>query len=135
MKKSFAFILLLFFVSQFSYSTTLSNVLVLDNDSIYEQFDVAPEFEGGIEGLMKFVQENITYPEEAKAKEETARLFVEFVVDKSGKVRDPQFKRKDKKYFEREVLRVISKMPNWKPGLKNGEKVNGKVVLPVTFKL
>lgn len=55
MKKSFAFILLLFFVSQFSYSTTLSNVLVLDNDSVYEQFDVAPEFEGGIEGLMKFV--------------------------------------------------------------------------------
>jgi protein TonB len=135
MKKSFAFILLLFFVSQFSYSTTLSNVLVLDNDSVYEQFDVASEFEGGIEGLMKFVQENITYPEEAKAKEETARLFVEFVVDKSGQVRDPQFKRKDKKYFEREVLRVISKMPNWKPGLKNGEKVNGKVVLPITFKL
>ena len=63
MKKSFAFILLLFFISQFSYSTTLSNVLVLDNDSVYEQFDLALEFEGGIEGLMKFVKENITYPE------------------------------------------------------------------------
>ena len=51
------------------------------------------------------------YPKEAIANKETARVFVEFVVDKSGSVKDVQLKRQGKKYFDDEAIRAVSEMP------------------------
>ena len=37
--------------------------------------------------------------------------------------------------LDAEALRVIKRMPKWKPGKVNGEPVNVKYRLPITFKL
>lgn len=135
MKKTLIIILSITFFSSFSYSSSLSNVLIVNNDSVYEQVDVFPEFVGGMEAITSYIQERMVYPKEAIANKETARVFVEFVVDKSGSVKDVQLKRQGKKYFDDEAIRVVSEMPKWKAGLLNGKYVNTRLVLPIIFKL
>ena len=135
MKKTLIIILSITFFSSFSYSSSLSNVLIVNNDSVYEQVDVFPEFVGGMEAITSYIQERMVYPKEAIANKETARVFVEFVVDKSGSVKDVQLKRQRKKYFDDEAIRVVSEMPKWKAGLLNGKYVNTRLVLPIIFKL
>jgi len=136
MKKLIVFIVLLFCISTTSYSMTISEEFVLSDDTtIYEEVDVLPEFEGGIEGLTAYLKENIVYPEEAIEKKETARIYLEFVVDKSGNIKNIVSLKKVEKYFEEEAIRVLSTMPKWKPAMLNGESVNSKVVLPITFQL
>lgn len=49
--------------------------------------------------MTSYIQERMVYPKEAIANKETARVFVEFVVDKSGSVKDVQLKSQEKKYF------------------------------------
>lgn len=102
---------------------------------MYEQVDVFPEFVGGMEAMTSYIQERMVYPKEAIANKETARVFVEFVVDKSGSVKYVQLKRQGKKYFDDEAIRVVSEMPKWKAGLLNGKYVNTRLVLPIVFKL
>ena len=135
MKKTLIIILYLIFFSNFSYSSSFTNVIVINNDSVYEQVDVFPEFVGGMEAMTSYIQERMVYPKEAIANKETARVFVEFVVDKSGSVKDVQLKRQGKKYFDDEAIRVVSEMPKWKSGLLNGKYVNTRLVLPIIFKL
>ena len=135
MKKTLFIILYLIFFSNFSYSSSFTNVVVINNDSVYEQVDVFPEFVGGMEAMTSYIQERMVYPKEAIANKETARVFVEFIVDKSGSVKDVQLKRQGKKYFDDEAIRVVSEMPKWKAGLLNGKYVNTRLVLPIVFKL
>jgi TonB family protein len=134
MKKTLIIILSITFLSNFSYSSSFTNVVVINNDSVYEQVDVFPEFVGGMEAMTSYIQERMVYPKEAIANKETARVFVEFVVDKSGSVKDVQLKRQGKKYFDDEAIRVVSEMPKWKAGLLNGKYVNTRLVLPIVFK-
>ena len=35
--------------------------------------------------------------------------------------------------FDAEALRVIKKMPKWKPGTKDGKAVDAEMMLPVAF--
>ena len=136
MKKTLIIILYLIFFSNFSYSSSFTNVIVINNDSVYEQVDVFPEFVGGYGCYDKLYPRAYgVYPKEAIANKETARVFVEFVVDKSGSVKDVQLKRQGKKYFDDEAIRVVSEMPKWKAGLLNGKYVNTRLVLPIVFKL
>ena len=135
MKKTLIIILSITFLSNFSYSSSFTNVVVINKDSVYEQVDVFPEFVGGMEATTSYIQERMVYPKEAIANKETARVFVEFVVDKSGSVKDVQLKSQGKKYFDDEAIRVVSEMSKCKAGLLNGKYVNTRLVLPIVFKL
>ena len=46
--------------------------------------------------MSSYIQEGIVYTKKAISNKETARVFVEFVVDKSGSVKDVQLKRQGK---------------------------------------
>ena len=86
MKKTLIIILHLIFFSNFSYSS-ITNTFTENNDTIYEEVDVFPQFENGMEALSKYVQDNLNYPQQTIDNNETARVFVEFVIDKSGQIR------------------------------------------------
>ena len=122
--------------------------------------DHAPQYPGGIPELMKFLSYNIKYPVEAEHYGVEGRVLVNFFVEKDGTVSDMKVvktelknrlsDKKFKKYsdidkyamrekgegqLKDEALRVVSKMPNWEPALRRGEKVRVKYTLPITFKL
>lgn len=99
--------------------------------------DIMPEFPGGQDSLFSFMRRHMTYPDWESEHKIEGKVYVEFVVDKSGKVTEAVIKRsvKESRNLDAEVLRVINMMPSWSPG-KNGEQaVSTKMVLPVVFKL
>lgn len=101
----------------------------------FEQVDVMPEFPGGSERLHSFLASNINYPEEAKENGLEGRVYVEFVVCEDGSLCNERVMGSFDKACSNEVLRVVSKMPAWKPAEKDGKKVKTKYRLPVVFKL
>ena len=105
------------------------------NDSIYQIVDQMPEFPGGTEALLKFVANNVKYPEKAKDEEISGRVFISFVIEKDGSVSNVELKRGIGGGCDDEAVRVVKAMPKWKPGKDKGKPVRVSYVMPFTFKL
>jgi TonB family protein len=85
--------------------------------------------------MMEYVAKNVKYPQEAKDKEIQGRVFVSFVVEKDGSVSTVKVLRGIGGGCDEEAVRVVSSMPKWKPGIKDGKPVRVSYMMPLTFKL
>lgn len=95
-----------------------------------------PEFIGGMSAMTSYLQENIKYPKNLANQNLEAKVFVKFVVSKSGQVKNVSILRgSEYEAFNEEATRVISNMPNWTPGEKDGKTVNSEVTIPIQFSL
>ena len=98
--------------------------------------DEMPEYPGGVSAMMTFVMENIKYPEEAKQAKKEGRVLCSFIIDKEGKVTEPHVvKSSGTQCLDDEAVRIVSLMPDWKPGKDKGEPVNVLYTIPILFKL
>lgn len=94
-----------------------------------------PEFPGGEITLMKYLSENVVYPQEARDQELSGRVLVDFTIDIDGKVIYTKIKKAVHPLLDKEALRVVSEMPAWSPGKIRGVNVKVSYVIPVSFKL
>lgn len=94
-----------------------------------------PEFPGGTTGLINFISKNLKYPTYCKEAGIQGKVIVVFVVNKDGSTSDFKVAWSAHKYLDQEALRVLSKMPKWKPGKQNGSPVRVKLSVPINFKL
>lgn len=109
-----------------------------DSTAKEEVFMVAeqmPEFPGGMKEMLKFLQENVKYPENAMRNNVQGRVIVQFVVEKDGTPTEFKVARSVDPDLDAEALRVLQTMPKWKPGMQRGEVVRVKFTVPVSFKL
>ena len=97
--------------------------------------DDYPQYAGGKGELVKYIGESVKYPKEAAQAGISGKVFVEFYVDKNGAVTDAKVIKGIGSGCDEEALRVVRSMPDWEPGQKDGEPVNVKMVLPITFQL
>ena len=114
---------------------TLLDVATSTKDTVYQIAEEMPEFPGGVEALMDFVGKNVKYPEEAKEKEISGRVFVSFVIEKDGSVNEVKVMRGIGGGCDEEAVRVIKGMPKWKPGIQKGKPVRVSYMMPINFKL
>ncbi|MDZ4795459.1 MAG: TonB family protein [Bacteroidota bacterium] len=98
----------------------------------FEATERNPEFPGGPEGLKKFMTRYLTTPESLSAGEKKV-VQVRFIVDKDGSVTGLEIASSGGAEFDREVMRVVRKMPRWIPALQNGIHISVNYMLPVTF--
>jgi len=101
----------------------------------FDGVEQMPEFPGGMPELMKFLQENVKYPEEAMKNGIQGRVVVQFIIEKDGSISGAEVIKKVNEHLDAEALRVIGEMPKWTPGKQKGEAVRAKFTLPVTFRL
>lgn len=104
-------------------------------DEIFVVVEQQPEFPGGTQELMKFLSDNIIYPSDAVKDKIEGRIIVTFIINKDGGVTDMNIVRGVNSLLDTEALRVISMMPNWKPGLQRGKKVRVRYTLPIVFRI
>ena len=97
--------------------------------------EVMPQFPDGDEALIKFLQENLVYPPEAKENGIEGRVIVSFIVGRDGSVTEIKVIKNVHPLLDEEALRVVKMMPNWKPGKLNGKTVPVRFQLPIDFKL
>ena len=103
-------------------------------DSIYRVSDAMPEYPGGPNEMMRYIQENIKYPQSAKDNKIEGRVFVSFVVEKDGSITNAAVIRGIDKECDAEALRVVSSMPKWTPGQHKGEVVRTQFTIPIIYK-
>ena len=104
-------------------------------DEIFVAVEQQAEFPGGMPALMKWLSNNIRYPEAAQQNDVQGRVIVKFVVEKDGSVSQAQIVKGVDKDLDKEALRVVNKMPKWQAGKNNGVAVRSYFTLPVNFRL
>ena len=75
------------------------------------------------------------YPPMAKEYNITGKVYVRFVVDKSGSVTNVEVVRGVDKSLDAEAVRVIKSLPKYKPGKQRGKAVKVMFTVPINFTL
>lgn len=103
----------------------------------YEYFEVVqiPEFPGGERALRKFIAKNLNYPEEAKNKKIEGKVWIRFVVSKTGDIEDVKVAKGADPLLDNEAIRIVQSMPKWKTGKKRGKPVDCPITIPIVFSL
>jgi len=131
MKKLF----LILICSLFSAALIAQNDKISEKDSVYTLPEKMPQFPGGEQALIEYLKTNLKYPAKAKEEKIEGMVFVTFIVDKTGAIRDVKIIRGVRDDINGEAVSVVSRMPSWQPGEHNGEKVNVVYNLPIKFAL
>ncbi|TAM97472.1 MAG: TonB family protein [Chitinophagaceae bacterium] len=104
--------------------------------SVFVFVEQNPSFPGGKEDLMRFLQHNIQYPQEARKEQLQGTVVVSFVVNKDGSLTQIHtIGQTIGGGLEQEAMRVVKVMPKWIPGHQNGETVTVPYTLPIRFVL
>lgn len=106
-----------------------------DPNQVYTVVEKKPQFPGGEAELLRYIGENLRYPEVAKNEKNQGRVVVQFVVKSDGSVGDVKIIRKVSDALDAEAARVIKSLPTFTPGEIGGKPVSVWYTLPVTFKL
>jgi periplasmic protein TonB len=115
-------------------TTKADDKMEMDKEGVYSRADVMPSFPGGEKALIKFMEDNLQYPQEALDEGVEGNLKFQFAVDEAGKVYTPILIGEKMGYgFEEEAMRVIKKMPKWNPGSIKGKNVKTRFTLPISF--
>ena len=104
-------------------------------EEVFMVAEQMPEYPGGMKEMLKFLQENVKYPENAMKNNVQGRVIVQFVVEKDGTPTEFKVLRSVDPDLDAEALRVMKAMPKWKPGMQKGQVVRVKFTVPVSFKL
>ncbi len=108
-------------------------------------YDISPSFvfveeqaefqDGSLENFRIWVQNNLVYPPDAKAKGITGRVTLQFAVSSKGEVVDVKILRGSNHVLDQEAYRVVSSSPKWKAARQGGRAVRQQFVMPVIFDL
>jgi len=106
-----------------------------DDEEFFMVVENMPEFPGGDLGLMKYIQKHVRYPAIAKEYNITGKVYVSFIVDKSGSVTNVKVVRGVDKNLDAEAVRVVKSLPKYKPGRQRGKAVRVMFTIPINFTL
>lgn len=108
-------------------------------DPVYELVDQNPQFPGGLDSLASFLRVNIIYPAKDRNEGNEGTSYVEFVVRKTGEVTDvrifPPAGKNATPAMHFESIRVVNLMPDWIPGMQDGQLVSCRFLLPIKYTL
>lgn len=102
---------------------------------VYEQVEQMPEYPGGEPEMRQFLVNSVKYPAQAQQKGIQGKVFVSFVVDKKGSVKNVKIARGADPLLDAEALRVVNSFPQWIPGKEKGKKVAVQYTVPINFRL
>jgi periplasmic protein TonB len=102
---------------------------------IFTVVESMPGYPGGDAARMKFLQENIKYPQMARESGIQGTVYATFVVEIDGSVTDVRILRGIGGGCDEEAVRVIQAMPRWNPGMQRGKPVRVQFTMPIRFTL
>ena len=111
------------------------SVPVEQDEKFFDVVEQMPQYPGGPQALFEFLAKNIRYPEAAEKAGHHGRVIATFVVLKDGSISHAKIVKSVSPELDEEALRVLNAMPNWTPGMQNGEAVNVKYTVPISFAL
>jgi hypothetical protein len=127
----------------------------VSSDEVFTVVEDMPQYADGQDAMLKYIGQNVNYPEKGKKLGVEATVYISFVVDKSGNITKAKVlkakgvplkgdakKVSDADYqaaldeMSKEALRVVNSLPGkWNPGKQSGKAVNVAFTLPIRFNL
>ena len=107
----------------------------VDDQDVFTIVEEMPEYPGGEPARIKFLQDNVNYPPLAQKRGIQGTVYITFVIDEKGNVINAKVLRGVGGGLDEEALRVVKKMPKWKPGKQSGKKVKVQFNMPIRFTL
>lgn len=104
-------------------------------DDIFMIVENPPTFKGGDDARIKYLVENIEYPEAARQDSASGTVYISFIIEKNGEVSSPKLVRSPHPALGAEAMRVIENMPAWNPGKQRGQAVRVQFTMPIKFNL
>ena len=136
------YILLIFLLSlsifsfgQKSNEPVIEEAPMTEQPRVFQVVEIMPEFPGGSDAMIKFIQKNIMYPDSARKHNIEGKVLLSFVVLEDGSVADVKVIRKVAWDLDAEAIRIVKLMPKFKPGKQQGKPVRVQYNLPLMFKL
>ncbi len=107
------------------------------SDEIFTVVDQMPVFRNDTtyKELTKWMVANMKYPPEASSKGIQGRVFVQFVIDEQGNVKDPKVIKSADPLLDKAALELMAGCPQWAPGRQNDKPVKVSFTLPISFAL
>ena len=123
-------LIILIFLLAFSVMPVCDSFAQKSTDKV-----VMPQFPGGEAELHKYIISELEYPLDARLNNEKGEVLVAFSVGMDGYITGVRVVRSVSKSLDAEAVRVVSKMPPWIPGKKNGRAVRAEMSIPINFKV
>lgn len=105
------------------------------DNKVFDAVEQPPVYPGGEQALMKYLYDNLRYPQLAIENNIQGRVVLRFVVLKDGSIGEVKVAKSKDPDLDKEAVRVVKTLPRFQPGKQNGNPVNVWFTLPVTFKL
>lgn len=123
-----------------SQNPTMQGVIVKKikgnwQNEIFTILDTQPQPQSGLKSFYEYIGANLKYPEQARKEGVQGKVFVEFVVDKDGKLIDVKAVKGIGAGCDEEAVRVIKEAPAWEPAKVVDMPVRVRMILPITYKL
>lgn len=117
------------------FDEPVEEVVADNSDEIFTVVEQQPEFAGGYDALAAYLRANMQYPKLARKMGIEGTVHVSFLVSKTGAISEVKVLRGIMADCDKEAIRVVEKMPVWKPGKQNGHPVHVRLVMPLKFRL
>ncbi len=104
-------------------------------EKVFIAVDEMPEYPGGNQALLKYISENLIYPQDAQRNNIQGRVTLKFVVNRNGSVDRIEIIGSIDSLLDNEAIRVVRTLPKFKPGKQGGVPVPVWFSLPVLFKI
>ena len=103
------------------------------SDSVYHIVENPPQPLDGWANYYKVIDHNLQYPQKAKDKCISGKVFIELIVLKDGSPSNVRVIKGIEPDCDAEAARLVREGPRWKPGMEDGEFVNVRIAFPITF--
>ena len=100
-----------------------------------EDSGAIPEFPGGEQKLIKFIEYNLIYPKLAEKTNISGKVIVQFYINEDGTVSDVKVAKSIGGGCDEEAMRIVNMMPKWKPGMQCNKPLRTFLRLPIKFTL
>jgi protein TonB len=124
--------LLLCHFSNAQQSAIVDNARITEDNSLLS-VDSPPEYPGGNGAFLKYISQNLKYPDIARLLGISGRLYVSFIIERDGRVTNVAPKSCIGAGCEAEATRLLETSPLWRPGIQNRKAVRVAYTVPIAF--
>lgn len=108
-----------------------------EDDRIWSssEVDSHAQFPGGDDALLKYIEDKIQYPQDAKDEGIQGRIVVRAIIDRNGNISTATVVRGKHSSLDKEAIRIVKNLPKFVPARRNGQSVKSEYIIPISFKI
>ena len=111
-----------------------NNKIYTDYDKMFTVMEIYPEYPGGERAWLKYLNNNLNYPDKALNKNIDHRVIIQFNVDVEGNISNIKPLYTDSDDFVKEAMKTVKESGKWNPAIQNFRIVNALVTKLIVFK-